>query len=443
MIALSVAPSHKKIGPETKTFDVLQSLTSKSKAVKTRPTLNIAIAIDASGSMGGAPIEDAKKAAINFINRLNENDRVSVVSYSSSSQVLIGSGAANETWKQKAILAVTALSAGGGTALHQGWLLAAQQVAPFVSDFSVSRVIVLSDGQANVGPSNPDVLREEASQLAAAGVGTTTCGLGYGFNEDLMTSLAQGGRAFYAASSDQIDDYFNTELDLMSMVVAKGVRFKSTVVYGKGKNKISVSLRPLNDSFDLEDGYFSAPDVVAQAHSWLVFSHEIDQALLAKHKSFTLICEACYTDLADQKHTDTVKTDFELASKEILGKNQDVQERVKELLASRIQREAAAAARKGLWADVDTHIASLRGLAGSNAYVQGVAASLSNLSQQKDANLFSKEAAFASYTMSTRNISIHEDVADQNDTLGLRKSSQTQSKKSASSKSSGDQHDAA
>ena len=115
-----------------------------------RPPVNVAIVIDNSGSMNGSKIVQARQAAIAAVERLSDHDIVSVVLYNSSVQVLVP--ATRATDREQIIRKIESVRAGGDTALFAGVSKGAAEVRKFLDEKSVNRVILLSDGRANVGP---------------------------------------------------------------------------------------------------------------------------------------------------------------------------------------------------------------------------------------------------------------------------------------------------
>jgi Ca-activated chloride channel family protein len=99
---------------------------------------------------------------------------------------------------------------GGTTALHDGWLKGAELLAPLSNKDQMCRVILLSDGQANEGIVDQDQIAEQVRALANAGVTTTTVGIGVGFNEELMTAIANAGQgnAWYGQRAEDLAESF-------------------------------------------------------------------------------------------------------------------------------------------------------------------------------------------------------------------------------------------
>ena len=117
-----------------------------------RTPVNLAIVLDKSGSMQGDKLRKAKDAALASIDRLGPNDIVSVVAYDHTVEVLVPATKISDRAALRT--AIERLSAGGNTALFAGVSKGAAEVRKFVDRQRVNRIILLSDGQANLGPSS-------------------------------------------------------------------------------------------------------------------------------------------------------------------------------------------------------------------------------------------------------------------------------------------------
>ncbi|MCA9437325.1 MAG: VWA domain-containing protein, partial [Candidatus Omnitrophica bacterium] len=188
-----------------------------------RPPVNVAIVLDRSGSMSGDKIERAKEAAKMAVDRLSPKDIVSIVTYDHTVNVLLP--ATKVTDKGYIKNEISKIQPGGNTALFAGVSKGAGEVRKFLEDNRVNRVILLSDGLANVGPSSPGELANLGESLAKEGMAVTTIGLGLGFNEDLMTQLAfkSEGNHYFVAEEAELAKVFNTEFGDVLSVVAQDV----------------------------------------------------------------------------------------------------------------------------------------------------------------------------------------------------------------------------
>ncbi len=196
------------------------------QADRERAPANIAIVLDKSGSMQGAKIREAKRAAIMAVQRLSAQDIVSIVTYDSSVRVVVPATRASD--KHSIISAIQSIHAGGNTALFAGVSKGAGELRKFLSEERVNRVILLSDGLANRGPSSPGELAELGARLVREGISVTTLGLGLGYNEDLMTQLAmasEGNHAFIE-NAGELAAIFDYEFGDVLSVVAQDVVIK-------------------------------------------------------------------------------------------------------------------------------------------------------------------------------------------------------------------------
>lgn len=192
--------------------------------IKARPPVNLALVIDRSGSMQGDRIVQAREAALELVRRLDRNDIISLVAYDSDVEVLIPAQRVGQARGLEA--AIRGLTPRGMTALHGGVIRGAEEVRRHIEEAGyVHRVILLSDGQANVGPRSPEELGRLGAALMKEGVSVTTIGLGLGYNEDLMTRLAQGsdGNTYFVEHSADLPRIFATELGDVLNVVARRV----------------------------------------------------------------------------------------------------------------------------------------------------------------------------------------------------------------------------
>jgi Ca-activated chloride channel family protein len=178
-----------------------------------RTPVNVAFVIDRSGSMEGPRITQAREAAIMAVNRLDQNDIASVVIFDDKVDVLIPSQPVND----RAMFAerIRRVGVRGDTAIHDGVMEGAREVRKFKDAKRLNRVVLLSDGQANVGPSLPADFARLGRELLGDGISVSTIGLGLDYNEDLMLQLARAsdGNHAFANAPDDLIQIFNREFD--------------------------------------------------------------------------------------------------------------------------------------------------------------------------------------------------------------------------------------
>ncbi len=195
-------------------LDVLVRITPPQPDVHfPRRPLNLALVLDRSGSMaGGKKMPFAREAAAFAVKQLLPTDRVSITVFDQEVKTIVPNGPAAD--KPGLVRTIERIAPRGSTDLHGGWAEGCRQVESALVPGGVNRVLLLSDGQANVGVVDPNTIAAEARGVAARGVGTTTMGVGDDYNEDLMEGMARGGdgRYYYIKSPAQLVDIFQTEL---------------------------------------------------------------------------------------------------------------------------------------------------------------------------------------------------------------------------------------
>lgn len=201
-------------------------------AARRKIPLNLAIVLDRSGSMSGQKIDQARQAAAVALDQIGPDDTFSLVAYSSGVEIIIPAGPV--TNRADLVKKIHSIEASGNTALHAGVVAGAAELRKFFAKEKINRVILLSDGQANSGPSSPDDLAALGSKLSGDGISVTTIGLGDGYNEDLMTRLAEASEAnyYYVKDAEKLPGVFDEELGTVRSIVARDLRLIITLPEG-------------------------------------------------------------------------------------------------------------------------------------------------------------------------------------------------------------------
>ncbi len=222
----------------TQTTYLKVGLTGFTLANSDRVPVNISLVLDKSGSMGGDKIARAKEAAVMMVNMLEKNDIFSLVVYDSNVKTIIPATKLSD--KTSLLRKINRISSGGSTALFGGVSKGIAEVEKFFKKDIVNRVVLLSDGLANVGPSTPYELGRLGIASAKKGIAITTIGLGLGYNEDLMTQLAMnsdGNHAFVENARD-LAGIFSKELGDVFTVVAQDVKIIITCPEGMRPTRV-------------------------------------------------------------------------------------------------------------------------------------------------------------------------------------------------------------
>jgi Ca-activated chloride channel family protein len=191
-----------------------------------RAPMNLAIVLDRSGSMEGAKLEKARQAAAMAVDKLGDDDFFSLVTYDDQTDLLIPpERVGNRDHREELKARIHRIQAGGSTALHAGVVLGAKQVRRFFEKERVNRVILLSDGIANVGPSSTSDLSRLGRELRGDGITVSTIGLGDDYNEDLMTALAEASNAnyYYVKDAEKLPGIFSEELGAARSLLARNI----------------------------------------------------------------------------------------------------------------------------------------------------------------------------------------------------------------------------
>jgi Ca-activated chloride channel homolog len=242
-----------------------------------RTPVNVAFVIDRSGSMSGARIAQAREAAIMAVNRLDQNDIASVVIFDDKVDVLIPSQPVND--RGMFANGIRQIGTRGSTAIHDGVMEGAREVRKFKDAKRLNRIVLLSDGQANVGPRMPADFARLGGALLGEGISVSTIGLGLGYNEDLMLQLARasdGNHAFANAPNDLIQ-IFNREFDDVLAACAQTVAIDVEV--GSGVKLVRSLSR--DGSLQSERATFQMNQVYAATEHYVLMELEVDAATTA------------------------------------------------------------------------------------------------------------------------------------------------------------------
>ena len=192
-----------------------------------RPALNLALVIDRSGSMNGGKLANVRRAAEHVLDLLQEQDQVAIVAYDDTITLLAPSQPVTAQVRVSLKSHLQELTPGNMTNLCGGWLSGCEEVARVASPAGgqINRVLLLTDGLANVGITGLEEIGLHASQLLNKGIATSTFGVGLDFNEHLLEHMANqgGGRFYFIADPTAIPSIFVQEFRELAAVTAQAV----------------------------------------------------------------------------------------------------------------------------------------------------------------------------------------------------------------------------
>jgi Ca-activated chloride channel homolog len=245
--------------------------------------LNLGLVMDASGSMSateavGAEVlsrlEAAQRASEGVVKQLDEQDRLSLVSFASESIVHLRSIPLDRQHKVEALAAIAEISTRGCTNLSDGWMAGAEQVALYQKEDPRCRhrLLLLSDGMANEGIIDPDELAETAAGLRRRGISSSAVGIGADYSTDQIESIAEhgGGMLHHTAQPGEIVEVVLAELQDMRQTVIDDLEIAVRCPQG-GSERIRIEAVGMAGE-DTEDGVRVAlGSLVSEAQRSAVF----------------------------------------------------------------------------------------------------------------------------------------------------------------------------
>lgn len=222
--------------------------------------LNLVLVIDKSGSMADSDKMSRVKASLQtMVAKLRPDDVVSIITFDNGAQVLYPANRIGDGYGLRQ--AIDCIQPGGGTNIHSGLMLGYAEARKNFRRGATNRVILLTDGIANVGVVDPGRIASDSSAWNGQGIDLSTIGVGLDLNNDLLRTLAKSGRGLYHFISDykDIDKVFVNEVQSLVSSVAKrvevrieyGAGLRVEKIYGYapryGSGSVSISLDDMNN----------------------------------------------------------------------------------------------------------------------------------------------------------------------------------------------------
>jgi Ca-activated chloride channel family protein len=319
---------------------------------KARPKLNLGLVLDRSGSMAGEKIESAKAAAIYAVHQLQGDDRVAVTIYDDEVETIVPSTPVSD--KSAIVRRLQSVEARNMTALHAAWVEGGVQVSSHLEAGRLNRVLLLTDGLANVGETNADRIASDVKGLATRGVSTSTLGVGLDYNEDLLEGMARAGDGnyYFIEGAADLERIFTSELH--GLMATTGRKVSLGFEPQSGAEVLDV----LNDLDTTKFGRVMAPNLVSGAPLEIVVKLKIP----ARQSE----SDVCFFRLAyDGENGERVVMREVLTLPSVssnawqeMAQSARVLEQVAHKEASRMRRQATEAMERGDIAGAQSHLSS-------------------------------------------------------------------------------------
>lgn len=416
---------------ETQLLSQIIGLKKEDKSEKRKP-LNIAFVFDISGSMGMVvskkrntmtvnkdPLEIlrgfnqnssaysnsfyesgqtkldlVKQAALVALSGLDKQDIVSIVVFGSEAKVLIK----GVTGDKQEILSniIKGIRTNGNTALFDGWSTGATCVAENMKDNYINRVMLLTDGEANVGLTIPDEICSKVRALSDNDITTSTFGVGNSYNEDLLQAMSESGDANYYYIKDENDFESMFAHEFGGLVNLVGRKVLLSVKHTGWKE-----FKLLNDFERNSDGLYRLPNITTLASIDLIFEG------IPTQENAKVAIEIFY-DVADgtkEQINSSANVDTVLLESDDY-KNQDVIDKLVLIKVANKKKEAVRALDNGDRELAEKTLGMARGFlatasAGVSSLQSGELNVLNSSLLSGDNQVFRKSAAYQSYN--TRN----------------------------------------
>lgn len=199
-----------------------------------QPPTDLVIVLDRSGSMQGRKLADAKQAVAGLVDKMMDGDRFCLVTYSNGVDTIFPLVKMDTSARAMAKRAIGRVHSGGGTNLGGGLQRGIDVLHHGADSARQRKVILISDGLANHGITDPQALGRMAAEGRLHHFSVSTVGVGYDFNEILMTTIADhgGGRYYYLENPNAFAQVFEKALQSTRQVSAASMQIRVTLPDG-------------------------------------------------------------------------------------------------------------------------------------------------------------------------------------------------------------------
>lgn len=362
----------------------------------------LALVVDRSGSMNGQPLQEALRCVSHIASRLTPQDAMALVVYDDKVDTLLPLQPMRSA--DSVTQAIAGVQAGGMTNLHGGWLAGAQQLEGGTEQ-TVSRVILLSDGQTNHGETDLSTIEAQCREWLGRGVSTSTVGLGRGFNEDLMIGMARagGGQNYYGQTAEDLYDSFDEELSLLQAMYWRQLGLKLLPAPG-------VIVEMISPAQQLADGSWRMTDLAWGAEAWVAVRLHLSPGTAGPTRDL-LAASVSGTDLDGQPmqaHAPVLQLPvMGAADLQALPRNETAYTRLEELAFAKASEQLRQLAKDGNRQATQQALDVLEKRFGHHPWLSAKIEQLRQLADQ-DSEMMAKEVRYSMVRMSRRLVSKEE-----------------------------------
>ncbi len=189
---------------------------------ESRPPMEVVLVVDTSGSMAGTKIESARNAAATLVRSLKDGDIVALDSFSDDARTLVPPTRLDMHTRREILRQIAQLVPAGSTNMFSGLTLAESQMASAPASHGLRRVVMISDGIANIGPSSPEVLGSLAQNGLRFRAQVTSFGVGNDYDERTLNALSvrTNGRLYHIGEPREMAGILRNEVALLDATLA-------------------------------------------------------------------------------------------------------------------------------------------------------------------------------------------------------------------------------
>ena len=255
-------------------------------------------------------IEQAKKAAKKALTFLREEDFISIVLFDSDVTVLQSACQATPGNVLKINSLIDTIKPNSSTNLHAGWVAGSTEVAKKLSEKKVNRVLLLTDGEVNVGIQSTDQICSNVSKLYEKGVSLSTFGIGDRFQEDLLQAMANsgGGNAYYINDKADLSVMFEDEFNGLTALVGENLTLSFDLSSG-------ISIKEDLNKFNVVNNAYKLTNIINHQVINAMFVFDLDVQADVKKLNFGT-ARLSYKDDEGQEKTIEFNMGFDVVSDE-------------------------------------------------------------------------------------------------------------------------------